>query len=76
MSDEKLDELLYSNKQYAVKKRECLSAYFDLDRQKACWERVVEVVGTEPFENVRLADSLSRRYLGCDYVQRSCMKVS
>ena len=67
MSEAKLEELQFSNKQYAVKKRECLSAYFDLGSQKACWERVVQVVGTEPFENVRLADSLSRRYLGCDY---------
>ena len=67
MSEAKLEELKFSSKHYATKKRECLSAYFDLGSQVVCWERVVEVVGTEPFENVRLAERLSRRFLGCDY---------
>ena len=58
-----LDRLKFSSKQVEVKKTECLSAYYKLGEGKVCWERVVRVVSGSPFQNHRLGDNISRKYL-------------
>ena len=67
VSEAKLEELKFSEKHDNTRKRECLNAYHNLGSQVVCWERVVKVVATEPFQNVRLAERLAKRHLGCDY---------
>ena len=48
----------------ANKKKECLDAF--CKRSGACWEKVVKVVSSSPFDNKRLAKQIADRH-GVEY---------
>ena len=52
-----INELRSSSMENGKKKSRCLEAYLNTD--KACWERVVEVVADYPFYNKRLARQIA-----------------
>ena len=58
VSDEKIDNIKYTYHGDIVnKKMECLDAFYKLG--SACWEKVVTVVSSFPFENRRLAKEIA-----------------
>ena len=53
-------QLRFANMENEVKRSRCLEAY--LNTGKACWEKVVQVVGDYPFDNRKLAKEIADDY--------------
>ena len=63
VGDEKMDSI--KNTYHSdVAKKECLDTFYKLDG--ACWEKVVAVVSSYPFEDKRLAKEIADRH-GVEY---------
>ena len=65
VSDGKIDSIKNTyHGDIANKKKECLDAFFKLGG--VCWEQIVTVVSSYPFENKRLAKEIADRH-GVEY---------
>jgi len=60
-----LNQLRHDSIHIGLKKKRCLEAYFNSNKN-ACWETVVQVVAGHPFYNRRLAEKIADEN-GIDY---------